>query len=297
MAELNALALFAAVVDAGSFTLAAARLGTTQSALSHGVRRLETRLGVRLLNRTTRSLAPTEAGARLCERLAPLLESVNEGLAELLQTRDGPGGRVRISSADHIAETVVWPRLSRLLAQHPGIHVELDVDNQLVDIVAQRYDAGIRLGNNLAKDMVAVPISAAQRVVVVAAPNYLRGRQPPRHPQDLADHECIARRTQALGAARPWEFTQDGATLRVPVAGRLTFNRPELVVQAALAGFGLAYLLESQVASLLATGQLVRVLDDWSATLPAYYLYYPSRRQPTRAFQLVVEALKATGEG
>lgn len=287
------MAAFAAVVDAGSFTLAAARLGTTQSALSHTLKRLESRLGIRLLNRTTRSLAPTEAGARLFQQLQPLLESATEGLAELLQTRDEPGGRVRISSADHIAETVVWPRLSALLVRHPGIHLDLDVDNQLVDIVAQRYDAGIRLGNNVAQDMIAVPISPPQQLVVVGAPAYFRGRRLPRHPQELAEHECILRRTQSSRAPHPWEFEREGQRLRVGVSGRLGFNQPQLVLQAAAAGFGLACLLRSQAADLLESGQLVSVLDDWSATLPGYYLYYPSRRQPTRAFQLVVEALKA----
>lgn len=286
------MAAFAAVVEAGSFTLAAARLGTTQSALSHTLKRLESRLGIRLLNRTTRSLAPTEAGARLFQQLHPLLESATEGLADLLQTRDEPGGRVRISSADHIAETVVWPKLSPLLARHPGIHLDLDVDNQLVDIVAQRYDAGIRLGNNVAQDMIAVPISPPQQVVVVGAPAYFQGRRPPLHPQELAEHECILRRTASSRAPHPWEFEREGQRLRVGVSGRLGFNQPELVLQAAAAGFGLACLLRSQAAGLLASGQLLSVLGDWSATLPGYYLYYPSRRQNTRAFQLVVEALK-----
>lgn len=290
--ELGALAAFAAVAQARSFTKAAGKLGTSQSALSHKVRRLEARLGVKLLTRTTRSVAPTDAGRRLLETLAPALAGIREQLVSLTDDDAKPSGVVRITSADHAVESLVWPKLKGLLSEYSGITVELDVENELVDIVALGYNAGIRLGANVAKDMIAVPIGPPQKVVVVGAPSYFAKWPAPRVPQEIAAHRCIKRRMPTLGGVSAWEFSQGTQSTRLRVAGQLAFNRPEHILEAAVDGFGLARVLETQAASYIAAGTLVKVLEDWCPTLPGYHLYYPRTRQATPAFQLVVEAMR-----
>lgn len=290
--ELGSLAAFAAVAEARSFTRAAGRLGTSQSALSHKIRRLEGRLGIRLLTRTTRSVALTDAGSRLLETLAPALDDIKERLVALTGSETSPAGAVRISSADHAAETILWPALRTLLPRFPGISVEVNVDNGLVDIVADRFDAGIRLGGNLARDMIAVPIGPPERLTVVGSPDYLSANPAPINPADLRTHRCINRHLPTLGGLAPWEFSKNGSQERVRVTGQLAFNRPELIIEAALEGFGLACILASQVKPLVAEGRLISVLDDWCPEFPGYHLYYPSRRQHTLAFEIVRDALR-----
>ncbi|MFB4390424.1 MULTISPECIES: LysR family transcriptional regulator [unclassified Pseudomonas] len=293
--ELGSLAAFVAVAEAQSFTRAAGRLGTSQSALSHKLKRLEDRLGIRLLTRTTRSVSLTEAGERLLETLKPALEEITSQLATLTDIRDKPAGTIRITSADHVAETILWPALNRLLPEYPDIQVEVSVDNGFVDIVADRYDAGIRLGENLDKDMIAVPIGPAERCVVVGSPTYLAKYSVPTHPDQLSKHRCINRRFPSSGGISAWYFEKDGQQHQVRVTGQVAFNRPEMILEAALSGFGLAMMLDSQVTKQVKTGRLVRVLDQWCPEFPGYYLYYPSRRQTPPAFQLIVDSLRYQG--
>lgn len=290
--DLSDLSVFVAVADERSFTRAAGRLGTSQSALSHRIRRLEARLGVRLLTRSTRSVVPTEAGVRLLTTLRPAFETIRHQLDAITDFCDQPAGVIRISSADHVAETILWPVLRRLLPDYPNVNVEVTVDNGFVDIVAERYDAGVRLGDNLPKDMIAVPIGPEERQAIVASPGYLSRHPAPKTPQDLSDHNCINRRFPTLGGFSAWEFCKDGEETRVRVAGQVAFNRPEMIVEAVLAGFGIGNLLHSQVASHIAAGRLVSLLEDWCPPFPGYHLYYPSRRQNSPAFQLLVKALR-----
>jgi DNA-binding transcriptional LysR family regulator len=290
--DLGELAAFAAVARERSFTRAAAHLGVSQSALSHRLRALEERLGVRLLTRTTRSVSPTEAGERLLRTLAPRLEEIEAELQALTQLRGKPAGTVRINTSEHAAETILWPALAKLLPDYPEIRVELFVEPGLVDIVAERFDAGVRLGEQVAKDMIAVRIGPDLRMAAVAAPGYLARRGRPRTPHDLANHDCINLRLATLGGLYAWEFEKAGRQLNVRVEGQLTFNKPSLVVEAAEAGFGLAFLPDDHVAEALADGRLVRVLDDWCPPFSGYHLYYPSRRQQAPAFALVLDALR-----
>ena len=289
LVDLNA---FLAVAEERSFTRAAARLGTSQSALSHTVRRLEARVGVRLLARTTRSVAPTEAGERLLRSLGPAFAGIDAELAGLSELRDKPAGQVRITAGDHAAETTVWPALARFLPNYPDIKVEICIENGFTDIVAGRFDAGVRLGESVEKDMIAVPIGPEVRMIVVGSPAYLAGRKPPRVPQDLAAHPCINLRLPTVGGLYAWEFEKGARKLRVRVEGQLAFNDIRLVRAAALDGFGLAYLFEDDVAGQLERGELVELLADWTPPFPGYHLYYPSRRQQSPAFALVVDALR-----
>ena len=290
--ELLDLNAFFAVAEERSFTRAAAKLGTSQSALSHTVRRLESRLGVQLLARTTRSVAPTEAGERLLRTLGPALEEIGSELAALSALRDKPAGTIRITAGDHAAETILWPVLARLLPDYPDIKVEISVDLGLTDIVSERFDAGVRLGEHLAKEMIAVRIGPDMRMAVVGTPAYFAGRAPPLVPQDLADHACINMRLPTLGGLYAWEFEKGRRELKVRVDGPLVFNDITLILKAAKAGLGLAYLPEDYVEKLVGHGRLVRVLEDWCAPFPGYHLYYPSRRQPSPAFAVLVEALR-----
>lgn len=292
LVDLNA---FLTVAEERSFTRAATRLGTSQSALSHTIRRLEARLGIRLLTRTTRSVAATQAGERLIGTLRPALDRIGAELAALGELRERPSGTIRITTGDHAARTLLWPALARLLPDYPDVHVELNLNPGLADIVAERFDAGVRLGEALAKDMVAVRIGPDLRMIVVAAPAYLAGRSPPRSPQDLAEHECINLRRANAGGLYAWEFEMNDRALRVRVEGRLVFNTMPMVVRAALDGFGLAFVMADQVEADLAAGRLVAVLDDWCPPFAGYHLYYPSRRQPSAAFALLVEALRFRG--
>ena len=290
--ELGDLTAFLAVAEERSFTHAAVRLGTSQSSLSQTVRRLEARLGVRLLARTTRSVAATEAGERLIETLRPAFGEIDAKLAALGELREKPAGTVRITTPEYAADVILWPALRKLLPAHPDIKVELITDYGLTDIVAERYDAGVRLGEQVAKDMVAVRIGPDLRMAVVGAPSYFAKRPQPRTPQDLTAHACINLRLPTYGGLYAWEFEKGGRELKVRVEGQLVLNTTALALDAALAGFGLAYLPEDQVRSDLASGRLIRVLADWCQPFPGYHLYYPSRRQPTPAFALLVEALR-----
>ncbi len=290
--ELVDLNAFLTVAEERSFTRAAGRLNTSQSALSHTIRRLETRLGVRLLNRTTRSVAPTEAGERLIGTLRPALDGIGAELIALSALREKPAGTIRITTAEHAARTILWPALERLLPDYPDIVVEIFLDMGLTDIVTEQFDAGVRMGEQIAKDMIAVPIGPELRLIVVGAPSYLAGRPVPRTPQDLAEHACINLRLPTRGGLYAWEFEKDGRPLNVRVEGPLVFNDMSMIRQAALAGFGLAFQMEDDVASHLADGSLVQVLGDWCPPFPGYHLYYSSRRQPTPAFTLLVEALR-----
>lgn len=289
LVDLNA---FVAVAEEESFTRAAAKLGTSQSALSHTVRRLETRLGVRLLTRTTRRVALTQAGERLLKTVVPALETISGELASLTELREKPAGTIRVTTSEHAAQTVLWPVLNRLLFDYPDIHVELSTDSSLTDIVAERFDAGVRLGELIAKDMVAVRIGPDLRMAVVGASSYFAKQPRPRGPQDLARHHCINLRLRTMGGLYAWEFTKKGRELKVRVDGQLVFNSVPMIVRAAMDGYGLAFVLEDQVAASLADGALVRVLEDWCPPFSGYHLYYPSRRQPSAAFTLLVEALR-----
>jgi len=289
LADLNA---FAAVAEERSFTRAAAKLGTSQSALSFTIRRLEERLGVRLLSRTTRSVAPTEAGERLLRTLGPALDKIGAELAALSELREKPVGTIRITAGEHAAEAILWPAFARLLPYYPDIKIELVVDYGLTDIVAERYDAGIRLGEQVARDMIAVRIGPDFRWAVVGAPSYFARRPRPKRPQDLTAHDCVNLRLPTYGGLFAWEFEKRGRELKVRVEGQLVVTNLALRLNAALAGLGLAYLPEDVVHRHLADRRLIRVLDDWCPPFSGYHLYYPSRRQPTPAFAVLVEALR-----
>jgi DNA-binding transcriptional LysR family regulator len=291
-ANLNDLQAFLAVARERSFTRAAAQLGVSQSALSQTLRNLEARLGLRLLTRTTRSVATTEAGERLLHAVGPALDEIDAGLAALNELREKPAGTIRITAHDHAVRSVLWPALLKLLPEHPDINVEIVIDYGLTDIVAERYDAGIRSGEMVAKDMIAVRIGPDMRMAVVGAPSYFATRPAPRTPQNLTGHRCINLRLPTLGGMYAWEFEKDGREVRVRVEGQLVFNGTAPMLDAALAGFGLAYLPEDTAQPHIEVGQLVRVLEDWCPFYPGYHLYYPSRRQPTPAFVLLVEALR-----
>ena len=288
---INDLQAFLAVAREQSFTKAAIKLGVSQSALSHTVRGLEAQLGLRLLTRTTRSVAPTPAGERVLATMGPLLDEIETGMAALSEFRERPAGTLRITTGEHAAHTVLWPALDQLLRAYPDIKVELDVNNGLTDIVAGRYDAGVRLGEQVAKDMVAVRIGPDARMAVVGAPSYFASRQRPRTPEDLTNHDCVSLRMQS-GGLLTWEFEKGGREVKVKVDGRLVFNNTLMAVEAVVGGYGLAYLLEDRVQACLADGRLVRVLADWCPPFSGYHLYYPSRRQPTPAFTLLVDTLR-----
>jgi DNA-binding transcriptional LysR family regulator len=290
--ELVDLNAFVTVAEEQNFTRAAALLGTSQSALSHTIRRLETRLGVRLLTRTTRNVSPTEAGEKLLATLRPALDSIGLELASLSELRTRPAGTIRITTSEHAATTVLWPALQGLLKEYPDINVELSIDSGLTDIVAGRFDAGVRLGEALAKDMIAVRISPDLRMAIVGSPDYLANHPPPETPQDLAAHRCINLRLLSGGGLYSWELEKDDRELRVRVEGQLAFNNPNMIVRAAVAGFGLGFVMEDHVTDRIADGSLVRVLENWCPPFSGYHLYYPSRRQPSAAFSLLVEALK-----
>ncbi|TPK82698.1 LysR family transcriptional regulator [Mesorhizobium sp. B2-4-13] len=293
--NLNELTAFLAVAREKSFTRAAAKLGVSQSALSHALRTLEERLGVRLLTRTTRSVSPTEAGERLARTVGPRLDEIESELAALSALREKPAGTIRITAGEHSAGTVLWPAIARLLPQYPDIRVEIVVDYGLTDIVAGRYDAGVRLGEQVARDMIAVRIGPDMRMAVVGSPAYFASRPKPRTPQDLTDHNCINLRLPTHGGLYAWEFEKAGRELKVRVDGQLIFNTAGLRMNAVLAGVGLAYLPEDQVTAHLADGRLLRLMADWCPPFPGYHLYYPSRRQATPAFTLLVDALRYRG--
>jgi DNA-binding transcriptional LysR family regulator len=295
--NLNDFLGFLAVAREGNFTRAAAKLGVSQSALSHAIRGLETRLGVRLLARTTRSVAPTGAGERLLRTIGPRFDQIETELAGLSDLREKPAGTIRITAGEHAAESVLWPTLEKLSPAYPDIKVELVTDYGLTDIVAERYDAGVRSGEMVAKDMVAVRIGPDMRSAVVGAPSYFATRSRPKTPQDLTTHACINLRLPTHGGLYAWEFEKGGREIRVRVDGQLVFNGTAPMLDAALAGFGLAYVPEDIARAYLADGSLIRVLADWCPLYPGYHLFYPSRRQPTPAFTLLVNALRYRRSG
>jgi len=291
------LLAFLAVARERSFTKAAAQLGVSQSALSHTIRGLEERLGVRLLTRTTRSVSPTAAGERLLRNVGPRFEEIETELAALNEMRAKPAGTIRISATEHAATTVLWPKLKKLLQEYSDIQLEILIEQSLTDIVAARYDAGVRLGEQIAKDMIAMRIGPEMRMVVVGAPAYFAKRPKPTHPQDLTDHNCLNLRLPTSGGLYAWEFAKGQRKMNVRVDGQLAFNNAGMILNAALEGFGLACLLEDFVHPAIKEGALVRVLSDWCPPFPGYHLYYPSRRQLTPAFALVVQALRYRGSG
>ncbi|MCI1678344.1 MAG: LysR family transcriptional regulator [Ewingella americana] len=290
--NINDLIAFSVVAKEQSFTRAAAKLGVSQSALSHAIRGLEERLGVRLLTRTTRSVAPTEAGQQLLERVAPRLAEIEDELTAITELKDKPAGTIRITAAEHAANTVLWPKLEKFLPDYPDIKVEVTIDYGLRDIVSDRFDAGIRLGEQVDKDMIAVRIGPDFRMAVVATPSYIADKSAPLTPHDLQQHSCINLRLPTLGGIYAWEFEKAGRPLRVRVDGQLILNSNAQIKKAVLAGFGMALVPEDNVREELKSGELVEFLQDWCPEFPGYYLYYPSRRQHTSAFALLVDALR-----
>ena len=290
--DLADLSAFTQVARARSFTRAAATLGVSPSALSHSMRGLEERLGLRLLNRTTRSVTPTEAGERLLRSVGIRLDEIEEEVAALSALRDKPAGTVRITADELALQQDIWPILRRILPDFPDIKVEIFADYTLTDIVAGRFDAGVRLGGIIDKDMIAVPIGPDMRMLAVAAPAYFQKHPRPHIPQDLTGHRCINLRLPTYGGLYAWEFERDGREFSVRVDGPLTFNSVFPVLQAALDGFGIAYLMENQVQPYIDTGELVMVLGEWSPPFAGLHLYYPSRRQPTQAFATIADALR-----
>src|SRR6266576_830711 len=290
--HLDDLLAFIGVARERSFTKAAAKLGVSQSALSHTIRELEARLGVRLLTRTTRSVAPTEAGERLLRTVAPRFEEIEAELAAVSELREKPDGTIRITATDYAADTILWPKLTKFLRQYPDIKVEIVIDYGLADIVAQRYDAGVRAGEQVAKDMIAVRIGPDIRMAVVGAPSYFRNRSEPKTPQELIGHNCINLRLTTHGGLYAWEFEKGDRELKVRVEGQLAFNGTLQMLNAALAGFGLAYVPEDLAQPHIAKGRLKRVLEDWCQPYSGYHLYYPSRRQSSPAFALLVKTLR-----
>lgn len=290
--DLNQLTWFQAVAEERSFTKAAARIGVAQSTLSHAIRQMETRMGVRLLTRTTRSVALTVAGERMLQTITPRIAEIEQQIAALTAFGEKPAGSIRLTLSDHALESVVWPKLKPVLGTHPEIKVELVLDSTFRNIVEERFDAGVRLGESVEKDMIAVRIGPDWRLVAVASPEYFAARGKPAHPQELVGHSCINMRHETSGGLYAWEFEKDDQALRVRVDGQLTFNNSYAMIDAAVSGLGIAYVPEDIVASRLRSGALELVLDDWSPLFDGYFLYYPSRRQNLRAFQIIVDALR-----
>jgi DNA-binding transcriptional LysR family regulator len=290
--NLNDLLAFMAVARERSFTRAAAKCGVSQSALSHTIRQLEARLGVRLLTRTTRAVSPTEAGEQLFNGIGPHFDEIDAQIAGLSNLRDKPAGSIRITASDHAINQFLWPKLGQFLPNHPDIKVELIRENGLTDIVTERFDAGVRMGEQLAKDMISARISPDFRFAVVGAQSYFKENPEPRRPQDLVRHTCINERLPTYGGFWAWEFEEDGREIKIRVDGQLAFNNSYHAVEAAVAGFGLAYVPEDVALPHLANGALKRVLEGFSPYWDGYYLYYPSRRQSSPAFVAVVNALR-----
>ncbi|MGE4305532.1 MAG: LysR family transcriptional regulator [Novosphingobium sp.] len=288
----NELAAFVVVARELSFTRAAAKLGVSQSALSQTIRALEERLGLRLLTRTTRSVAPTEAGRRLFDTLAPRFEEITQELASLSQLRDKPAGSIRINAGEHAAISILQPALRRIIPENPDVRVEIIVDYGLTDIVAGGFDAGVRLGDQVAKDMIAVRIGPDMRMAVVGSPDYFARHPVPHTPQDLTAQNCIGIRLPTYGGIFPWDLDKDGHEVNVRIEGQLVFNNISLRLSSALDGLGLAYLPEDQVLDHVQAGRLVRVMEDWCGPFPGYHLYYPSRRHTSPAFALLVDSLR-----
>jgi DNA-binding transcriptional LysR family regulator len=289
--DLNQLTWFQAVAEERSFTKAAAKLGVAQSTLSHTIKQLEARMGIRLLTRTTRNVATTAAGERLLQTIAPRIGEIEDEIAALMAFRGKPSGSIRLTLSDHALESIVWPKLKPILSAYPDIGVEFSVDSSFRNIVEEGFDAGVRLGESIEKDMIAVRIGPDWRLVAVASPDYFAARGVPEHPQDLVRHVCINMRHETAGGLYAWEFEKDGQALRVRVNGQLTFNNSYAMIDAAMNGYGIVYIPENIVERHIASGLLLQVLDDWSPFFDGYFLYYPSRRQNLPAFKVIVDAL------
>lgn len=290
--NLNDLFAFVTVAREGSFTRAAAQLGVTQPALSQAITGLENRMQIRLLTRTTRSVSPTAAGERLLNAIGNRFDEIEAELDMLTELRDKPAGTVRITCGPDVLSRTLLPKLTPLLRQYPDIHVEFDANHGFRDIVADRFDAGVRMGDTIDKDMIALPIGPQLRMAAVASPDYFARHPVPQTPHELTQHQCINQRMIKSGGIYVWDFDQDGGDLNVRVNGQLTFNTSWHIVEAALAGFGIAFLPEDEFGDHIAEGRLIRVLEPWCLPFPGYYLYYPSRKQPSPAFSLVVDALR-----
>lgn len=290
--NLNDLLSFVTVAREGSFTRAAAQLGVTQPALSHAVSGLEERLQIRLLTRTTRSVSLTAAGERLLQAIGNRFDEIEAELDMLTELRDKPAGTVRITCGPNVLHTILLPKLAPLLREYPDINLEFDANHGFRNIVADRFDAGVRMGDTIDKDMVAMPIGPSLRMAAAASPDYFARYPRPQIPQDLMKHNCINMRMPASGRVYVWEFDSDDGPVNVRVNGQLIFNTSAHMVDAALAGLGIAFLPEEEFGSHIEEGRLIRVLETWCKPFPGYYLYYPSRKQPSPAFSLVVEALK-----
>jgi DNA-binding transcriptional LysR family regulator len=290
--ELGDLVAFLTVAEERSFTRAAAQLGTSQSSLSHTVRRLEERMGVRLLTRTTRNVVPTDAGEQMMETLRPAINDIRSRIDALSAMRQRPGGTIRITSSRLPAQAILMPKVKRLMGDYPDINVEISVEQKFVDLVSERFDAGVRLGESIEKDMIAVRIGPELRMMVVGAPDYFARNPAPQTPYDLTQHNCINLRLPTLGGLYAWEFERDGRPVNVRVDGQFICNDVPMIIDAALDGLGLACLPEDHLAPLVEKGSLVPVLEEWCAPFPGYHLYYPSRRLASPAFALLVEALR-----
>ncbi|EKK5523810.1 LysR family transcriptional regulator [Enterobacter hormaechei] len=290
--NLNDLLSFVTVAREGSFTRAAAQLGVTQPALSQAISGLEERMQIRLLTRTTRSVSVTAAGERLLQSVGHRIDEIETELDMLTALRDKPAGTVRITCGPNVLKTTLLPKLTPLLREYPDIHIEFDANHGFRDIVADRFDAGVRLGDTIDKDMIAVPIGPKLRMAAVASPEYFARCAAPQTPRDLMQHCCINERMVQSGKIYAWEFEQENGKFHARVEGQLTFNTSEHVVDAALAGLGIAFLPEEEFGTHLQEGKLIRVLEEWCRPFPGYYLYYPSRKQPSPAFSLVVDALR-----
>lgn len=294
--NLNDLLSFVTVAREGSFTRAAAQLGVTQPALSQAISGLEERMQIRLLTRTTRSVSPTAAGERLLQSVGHRIDEIEAELDMLTELRDKPAGIVRITCGPNVLKTTLLPKLAPLLREYPDIHIEFDANHGFRDIVADRFDAGVRLGDTIDKDMIAMPIGPKLRMAAAASLDYFARYPVPKTPHDLTQHQCINMRMVRSGGIYVWEFDHEGGELKVRVNGQLTFNTSDHVVDAALAGLGIAFLPEEEFGSHIREGRLVRVLESWCHPFPGYYLYYPSRKQPSPAFSLVVDALRMNGK-
>ncbi len=293
--DFNHLTWFRIVAEERSFTKAAARIGVAQSTLSHTIKQLEARMGIRLLTRTTRNVATTTAGERLLRTITPRMAEIEEEIGALMEFRDKPSGSIKLTLSDHALESVVWPKLKSVLKDYPDISVELLLGSTFRNIVEEGFDAGVRLGESVEKDMIAVRIGPDWRLVAVASPDYLDAHGVPAHPKDLVRHICINMRHETAGGLYGWEFAKDGEELRVRVDGQLTFNNSYAMIDAALNGYGIAYVPENIVERQIASGELAQVLDDWSPFFDGYFLYYPSRRQNLPAFKVIVDALRHRG--
>lgn len=293
--DFNQLTWFRVVAEERSFTKAAAKIGVAQSTLSYAIKQLEAGMGIRLLTRTTRNVTTTPAGKRLLDTITPRMAEIEEEIAALMTFRDKPSGSIRLTLSDHALESAVWPKLKPVLRDYPDITVELILDSTFRNIVEEGFDAGVRLGESVEKDMIAVKIGPDWRLVAVASPEYLTQYGMPEHPQDLVRHRCINMRHESAGGLYAWEFEKDGQELRVRVRGQLTFNNSYAMIDAAVSGYGIAYVPDNIVEQHVASGELIQVLDDWSPLFDGYFLYYPSRRQNLPAFKVIIDALRYRG--